>query len=134
MKTKFNRKSNKQGDCDAANSDIAIDVWKSNLQELGHSDDDIDSRFKKFDKDGDGFLSHQEQSEMKKNLEDEKDQLSKDIKAMAKQDEGDITRGDYKRMNNQIGTMETNLDKMENKIAEIMARMEALKGGGIGAP
>uniref|UniRef100_UPI00358FF19E polycystin-2-like protein 1 n=1 Tax=Myxine glutinosa TaxID=7769 RepID=UPI00358FF19E len=135
VKTKFNRKSNKQGDSDAENNDIAIDVWKSNLQELGHSDEEIDSKFKQFDTDGDGFLSYQEQNNMKKNLEDEKDQLSKDIKAMGTQDEDGVNKGDCKRMNKQIDTMENNLDKMENKITEIMARMEALKGGGgIGAP
>nr|XP_032805655.1 polycystic kidney disease 2-like 1 protein [Petromyzon marinus] len=116
---------------DSAGKHLEYDIWRKNLKQLGHSDEEIAAAFSKFDKDSDNVLDEDEQKQLRAELEGQKDKLNEDIEALKTMDNsgkpGDasrVTKDDFNRFASRVAKMESSMDSLMSKVESLLTKLE----------
>ncbi|KAJ8393244.1 hypothetical protein AAFF_G00063160 [Aldrovandia affinis] len=84
LKLKKERISDVQRALQSGSKELEFKDFRESLKEMGHADSDISAAFSRFDRDGNHILDEEEQTNMKRELEEKRDALNAEINTLGK--------------------------------------------------
>ncbi|KAI1894633.1 hypothetical protein AGOR_G00117770 [Albula goreensis] len=84
LKLKKEKISDVQKALQSGSKELEFQDFRESLKEMGHADSEISAAFSRFDRDGNHILDEEEQTNMKRELEEKRDALNAEINTLGK--------------------------------------------------
>nr|XP_032805650.1 polycystic kidney disease 2-like 1 protein [Petromyzon marinus]XP_032805653.1 polycystic kidney disease 2-like 1 protein [Petromyzon marinus] len=118
---------------DASSQKINYDDWRLKLKRLGHSDEEIEAAFAKFDKDKNSVLDSNEMKLMRDELKSQKANKQVEMTDEEK-DSVDVSTHEFKGLVQNVDNLEQSISTMFSKVDVIMNKVGSLAKNSPKAP